>query len=542
MNSVDTPSTAVPPHRPCRDLEDPLARLDDAVYRFILGSDDRPNKLSRQEVAQQLGDRFAQLVLLEDVLPNTAGEVLDAIERAVPSDAPFRKQQFFLVGEDTQIAPIPDVRVNRFLRFVVTVGEGPGGPDIMLSASGPGQMTVELMAWDLERGGFNYYRTVGASNAWVFAGNSRHALTAPTRGHGPFESHKNGHFLMKELRFPWVHWISPAAGKVPSVFAEAPLRNHPWVAKLEPGGALTLEEDVAKPAIRRWTKARLEALVSGNSDERPRRVLEQVLKTLTVNLASSKTSSAVAVSGAKPKVDLPQTFFVDSDALEILGLASPPQPFVDSSVYAASLETFDVHLTVPLTDGRAFERDGDTHFAFVVPERAFEDTDTLREAIERGILSRRLAACLLMVDFPNPIFSERRQRLLEYVPPDITFGETDDFSQTVVDAIRASEAADELDTPEHEFAQLWDAGENFEAPFNALLQDYYTAFTERLRTQEGFDSYMRLAESRRDLVRGTPPRRDDRMPIAESPMLFSRAKNIPSRRRIMLADGTVEEA
>jgi hypothetical protein len=146
-----------------------------------------------------------------------------------------------------------------------------------------------------------------------------------------------------------------------------------------------------------------------------------------------------------------------------------------------------------------------------------------------------------MVDFPNPIFSQKRQRLLEYVPPDIAFGETDDFSQTVVDAIRASEAADEPDTPEHEFAQLWDAGEDFEAPFNALLQDYYTAFTERLRTQEGFDSYMRLAESRRDVVRGTPPRRDDRMPIAESDLLFSWT-NVPSQKRIMRADGTVEEA
>jgi hypothetical protein len=542
MNSVDTPSTAVPPHRPCRDLEDPLARLDDAVYRFILGSDDRPNKLSRQEATQLLGDRFAQLVLLEDELPNTAGEVLDAIERAVPENDPLRTQRFFLVGEDTQIAPIPGVGLHGFLRFLVTVGEGTGGPEIMISASHPDHETVELMAWDHERGGFNYYRTVGASHAWVFAGNSRHALTAPTRGHGPFESHKNGHFLMKELKEPWVHWHSPKAQVLPEVF-EGPLRRHPWaeVAKLEPGGAYALEDNVAKPAIRRWTRARLDALVSGNSDETPRRVLEQVLRTLTVNLMSSFTSSAAAVSGAvsgtaPEEVDLPETFFVDSDALSgVLGLARPLRPFVPSRVYAASLRTFDVRLT----DDAAFERDGDTHFAFVVPERAFEDTDTLRQANERGILSRRLAACLLMVDFPNPIFSERRQRLLEHVP-DIAFGETDDFSETVANTIRDSTAANQPGTPEHEFAQLWARGANFEAPFNALLQDYYTAFAERLGTQEGFDSYMRLAESRRVFVRGTPPRFGDGMPIAESRLLFART-NIPSRKRTMRANGTVEE-
>lgn len=504
--------------------------LDDAVHRFILGSDDSPIQLSPEEATQQLGDRFAQLVLLKGVFPRNAGEVLNAIEQAVLSDDPLRVKQFFLVGEGSQIAPpMPGGAGRRNLRFLASVGEGPDGPDIILSAFNPDSGTVELMAWDLEVGGFNYYRTVGRSSAWVFAGNSRHALTAPTRDNGPFESHKNGHFLMKELKFPWVHWDSPAAGIDAQVLDEENLLDHPWVANPTPGVAYTLEEAVAKPAIMRWTRARLETLVSGKSDETPRRVLEQVLTTLTVNLTSSKTSSVAAATGAVPEVDLPETFFVDSDALSgVLGLAPPPQPFVPSSVYAASLTTFEVRLT----DGAAFERSGDTHFAFVVPERAFEDKDTLRQAIERGIVSRQLAACLLMVDFPNPIFSQQRQQLLEHVPNSV-FGQIGDFSQSIADAIRGSTAATEPGTPEHEFAQLWDVGENFKDRFNELLQNYYTAFADRLRTQEGFDSYMRLAESRRDRVKA--------MPIAESPMLFSRT-NIPSRERTMLADGTVEEA
>jgi hypothetical protein len=535
MNSVVTPSGPVPPHRPCGALaREGLER--DTVHRFILGSDESPIKLSPQDATQQLGDRFAQLVLLQGIFPRNAGEVLNAIEQAVPPGDPLLTRQFFLVGEGSQIAPGSGVAGKRALRFLATIGKGPGGPDIVLSAFDPDHDTVELMAWDLERGGFNFYRTVGASNAWVFAGNSRHALTASTRDNGPFESHKNGHFLMKELKLPWVNWHSPTAVVASSVFAEEGLLGHPWVANLTPGGAYTLEDNVAKPAIRRWTKARLEALVSGNSDETPRRVLEQVLTTLTVNLASSMTSSAAAVSGAAQEVDLPETFFVDSDALSgILGLARPPRPLVPSNVYAASLRTFGVRLT----DGAAFERRGDTHFAFVVPERAFEDANTLDEAIEQGILSKRLAACLLMVDFPNPIFSGKRRRLLEHVP-DSAFGQVGDFSQSIADAIRASTAATQPGTPEHEFAQLWDAGDDFEAPFNALLQDYYTAFSERLTTQEGFDSYMRLAESRRNIVRGTPPDFDDRMPIAEFPLLFSRT-NIPPRERIMLAGSTVEE-
>jgi hypothetical protein len=205
MNNVVTPSEPVPPHRPCGALA--REGLDDAaVHRFILGSDDHPIKLSPQEATQQLGDRFAQLVLLRGIFPRTAGEVLDAIEQAVPSDDPLRVQQFFLVGEGSQIAPpMPGGAGKRNLRFLATIGEGTGGPDIVVSAFHPDHGTVELMAWDLAVGGFNYYRTVGTSSAWVFAGNSRHALTAPTRDNGPFESHKSGHFLMKELKFPWVH-------------------------------------------------------------------------------------------------------------------------------------------------------------------------------------------------------------------------------------------------------------------------------------------------------------------------------------------------
>lgn len=279
--------------------------------------------------------------------------------------------------------------------------------------------------------------------------------------------------------------------------------------------------------MQRWTTASLGALVAGQSDETPRRVIEQLLTTLTVNLASSNTSSAADSTGSADRVDLPDTFFVDSAALSgVLGLASPARPFVSAALYAKSLQTFSVHLT----DDNQFDRPGDTHFAFLVPERAFEDTETLRQAIELGIVSERLAACLLIVDFANPVFSESRAQLLQHVP-DTPFDSQTDLSQEVADAIRASAAAQEPGSPEHEFSQRWDAGEDFKAPFNALLQAYYDAFSERLTSEDGFNSYLELAESRRDRVKA--------MPIAESPMLFSRW-DIQARERRMRTDGTVE--
>ena len=72
-------------------------------------------------------------------------------------------------------------------------------------------------------------------------------------------------------------------------------------------------------------------------------------------------------------------------------------------MYQACLSQFDVRVS----DGEHTFA-GDTHFVFVVPEPAFEDVLVLETLIALGILSDRLAAALLMVDFTNPVFSPRR--------------------------------------------------------------------------------------------------------------------------------------
>jgi hypothetical protein len=45
------------------------------------------------------------------------------------------------------------------------------------------------------------YRSTG--RMWMFAGNSRDALQPQSRGKGPFESHRSGALLTKELKEPW---------------------------------------------------------------------------------------------------------------------------------------------------------------------------------------------------------------------------------------------------------------------------------------------------------------------------------------------------
>jgi hypothetical protein len=507
-----------------------LSGLDDAaIHRFVVGEDRTPRVLAGDEAAAELGDPFARLLLLRGVFPDMAGEVLAALDEATEPDDPLRSNRFFLLGEGSQIPHTPQAAgLQRNLRFLAARGDGPDGPDILLSAFHPDESDVEVMSWDRARGGFNYYRTVSDTRAWVFAGNSAHALTPPTEGKGPFESHLSGAFLMKELRSPWINWDSPAAQIQPSVFAkDDPLRQHPWFAQRDGNGAITCEEAVAKPSMRRWARVRMEAVREAGTVQRPARILRQVLETPAVNLISSHVESAIAET--VDVIEVPQTFFVDSEGLvelEDLSLPAPPPFDVPSEIYRRSLERFGFRMS----DGNGFERAGDTHFAFLVPERAFEDIVVEDEAIRIGMLTPRLAATLLMVDFPNPVFSSRRAALMRHVPGP---GPVEDFSERMSDAILAAARGAPAGSPEDEFAARWSAGEGWKERYATLLQDFYAKVTQRLSTQEGFDAYVRLAESRRERVRA--------MPITESPLLFAET-DIPKAQRFMRADGTVEEA
>jgi hypothetical protein len=502
------------------------------IHRFVVGEDAKPRALSAAEAEKELGDPLATLLLLKGTFPATAEETVTAIKGAVAQGDPLRDQMSFLLGEGSQIAfDDGPVSLNRGLRFVVTLGATangpPDGPDVFVSVFDPASTDIELMAWDRRSGGFNFYRSVGDPPAWVFAGNSRHALTDPTRGKGPFESHKSGALLMKELKFPWINWDGPPARITATVFAASDdRRTHPWFTAKETGGAYTLELAAARPAIARWAKARFDALLANNGTvEDPARVMEQIVDSPTVNLLSSIRESESA--DPKGAVELPKTFFVDADGLAEVGLDGPPEFSVPRAMYATSLTTF----AVKLTDGGTFERAGDTHFAFVIPERAVEDQVVLHEAISRGLVSKRLAASLLMTDFPNPVFSPRRAALLAHVPAAAAVNNgASTFSQDMADAILAAAETSPNGSPEREFKERWSVGEDFLGPFNHILGAYYAAVSKRLETQNGFDDYFRLAESRRNRVRA--------MPIFENELLFARS-NIPAATPSMQPDGSV---
>jgi hypothetical protein len=517
------------PDETCRAFDSVVPGDPNALHRFVVGADAAPQRMSAAQV-KALGDPFARLLLARGNFPRTAEDVVEGIRAAVRKADPLRRLQTFVVGEGSQLPRAADsAAVDRNLRFIVTLGRGPDGPDVFVSVGDPKQVGgVEVMAWKRGAGGFNFYRSTG--RMWMFAGNSRDALQPRSRGKGPFESHPSGALLMKELKEPWNNWHSPLANIPVTAFAPGDRRRrHPWFTGRAPGGAYALEFGAARPAITRWAQKRFARLRNqGGTVGRPRQIMRQVIDTPTVNLVTSfRESRGLRDAGT---VDLPASFFVDVDAFSgILELDFPPPFNVSGKIYKRALEKFDVRLE----DDRGFVQQGDTHFCFLAPERAFEDQEVLRELIRIGLVTKRLAACLLMVDPWNPIFSERRRSLLRHVPDSARIANRRSrFSAELADAILAAAKGAPAGSPEAEFAERWDAGAQFKRPFNRILKRYYDAVEEKLERQAGFDAYFQLAEERRRRFK-------EKMPIAqEFPLLLPRT-NIAERGRFMKADGSV---
>ncbi|MEX2289190.1 MAG: hypothetical protein WD794_02535 [Mycobacteriales bacterium] len=110
------------------------ALAPDAIQRMVIGEDAALRTLTAEQAAAELGDVFARTLLLRGRFPRTAGEVLAFFAEAGDADGSVGEPSFFLVGDGSQIAMTPDTAgVARNLRFLVALGGGPEGPDVLLS-------------------------------------------------------------------------------------------------------------------------------------------------------------------------------------------------------------------------------------------------------------------------------------------------------------------------------------------------------------------------------------------------------------------------
>jgi len=157
----------------------------------------------------------------------------------------------------------------------------------------------------------------------------------------------------------------------------------------------------------------------------------------------------------------------------------------------------------------------------------------LRDLLVRGALSRKLALCMLMVDFTNPVFSSRRATLLRHVPQAIALGEGQDLDRRFVGSVRVSSEANTQGSPEGEFLAMWDRAD-WEANLADRVNRYWTSIGSVLSSAEGFDQVFRLAESRRRQFR--------KRPVLEFGLTLAAAIKMALPRKLQMTDDAqVEE-
>ena len=482
------------------------------------------------DVKNGLGDPMATLLFQNGIFPTTLAQVLKAIDADTASQATVPTQRSFLIGEGGQVPFSATTKdLDRTFRFVIARLKG-NDTNVLISvpAPAPDNGFLQVIAWDLKQGLFNYYERVTGS-IWAWRGNSRHALTGPTRGKGCFDCHVNGSLVMKELKVPWQNWDSMVASIAGSLAPDSPLLTDPLA--VNKSGGEDLEGIVVRPGISRWNDARAATIFDSKgaiADVIP--LLRHLFETTSVNLTTSRTESRANLD----KV-IPLSFLLNKDVLfDIINLNAPDDfdgATITKDAYAKTLDTFQFALA-----SQSFRQPGDTFFAFLVPEPAFEDTDMIDRLLRKNVVTRKFAASVLMVDFQNPVFSPHRAGLMKYVPkswPADNNSKTT-LSEVVADAITEGAKGLPADSGEHQFLANWNLDDaKWQSVFEDRIKSYLKAVTDRLATPDGVNDYVRLAESRR--------REFSVRPLHEAFDLMLPVTNIPRGAPLlqMNADGTV---
>jgi hypothetical protein len=477
------------------------------------------------EVDDLLNDPFATLVLRRGSFPKNLTELLAAIDEHDSSQDGLPETSSFLVSEGGQLAFAPGV--DKGGSRLLTVRSRGTSAELMISTLVPpgvsprsSRLLLEVIAWDPRNHTFHFYQR--QRGAWFWCGQSDMAFDDDTRGEGPFDSHINGYPNMKELKTPWVHWHGPGLGIAETAYApDDPMRSDPLFR--DRIHALIFEKRVAVPLINRWNEARFTKAIQGGPLSPLPMFMRQVIGSTSVNLISTHVQFANLAD--EDLGDLPPTFFVDQDCLiDMAGVGLRvriPQLRMARHRYADLIDRYDLRVR-----GGSVDLPGDLPFCFVVPERALEDAVVVHGLIVRGLLTQRLAACLLMVDFANPLDSPIRAGLLRHAPPDARLDGPLDLEATLVPAILDAAAGTAEGSAERQFADHWELGPDaWRTEFADRIERYLARVVERLGTDEGCDEIFRLAESRRRVFR--------RMPLAEFDLTLPIAAAIPENAPVL---------
>lgn len=496
LDRLEKSSAGMPVPLGTESIESSLEwEFDNLFVSNIVGINKIPTVMSREEVLS-LGDHFTQNIILQGKFPLDLRQLLDEIS-TLGGDKALPLRQLFLVAEGGQHQNVTsDFPLNA--RLVYSWRKSSSHFAEILLSTVPHldekDALMQLIAWSPKDGSFHFFERLG--DFWTWAGSGHHAFNENARGLGPFDSHINGGLVMKELKFPWAHWHSMANTIPVSLLADTDFGKHPALAEL--GRAEDLES-IVMAANRAWVRSRFEQAKTAGEIQHPRVLMRQVLTATSVNLVSSATEYSPTLSGS---ITLPRSFFLDTDSISKLARRAgienpiPSSPLeIDAPHYVEALKELDVGIQASSNGPRIL---GDTHFCFLVPERAFEDHIVVIRLEKEKLLSAKFLLCLHMVDFSNPVESRFRSSLLRHVPETSTPFREKSLEEPLLDNIRR-EAANGSGA-ENEFLTYWNS-ENIEEKLSSVISNYLIKLQVKLSSSEGVLEVTKLAEARRNNFR-----------------------------------------
>ncbi|KAL4457707.1 hypothetical protein ABPG75_012572 [Micractinium tetrahymenae] len=188
----------------------------------------------------------------------------------------------------------------------------------------------------------------------------------------------------------------------------------------------------------------------------------------------------------------------------LLGLMGGTFPSISNlfkvpfDIYSQAVKNLGIHMTGDLTTGGTVDIPGETDFAFLVPEPAFEDIYLINSLASKKLFSPGFLLCCLLTDFPNPIYSPARMKLMDYVPSDVAPGTTTaQLEDRIIGNIMMG--ASKGDVAAQEFVGLWEK-EREEPLVQAAataIQTYLTGASAKLATLAGVQDVLKLADFRR---------------------------------------------
>ncbi|KAF3927116.1 hypothetical protein AA313_de0208487 [Arthrobotrys entomopaga] len=424
---------------------------------------------------------------------------------------------------------------------------------------------LQVASYHPDLGYFNFYdREPTGEHRWLYFGCSKDAFAADTFGIGPFCGHPNGGLIMKEMEEPWLHWHSTTFSlDLPDdhPLSKDPLFRHPDSGIWHFTHANHMAH-LVRTGTERWFQKRLSIDLGPRRQrfEEAQRVnqwISHICLNTTIEIAASK-SLLQSNSDSDSSFSVPSGFFFNIEALQIgidglvgrLGL----ECYNPLGKYTEAAENFGLWIIEEFKskDGEedilAFKGEGSVPWIVAVPSG--EDVTGISQVVAANLLPKNVVTAILLIDFWNPLFSARRAQIMKYIPSTVRHvkpGTDDayDLGVDLIEVVRKRIIAQQLggESPESELIRNYDEIAKDPSWAAQRLVQYIGKVKEHIKSPNGVLDYVKVAETRRRMVR--PPRRTGKPPhpLAEFDMSLPYATEMDKKFQenwVMREDGQVE--